>query len=72
AALGLRRGSDLRTDRATAAETAPSWSAGQRVRHVKFGDGEVVGMDGDVVVVRFAEAGEKRLIAGFARLETRD
>ncbi len=72
AGLGLRRGSDLQADRAKAAEDAPTWTAGQRVRHVKFGEGEIVGMDGDVVVVRFRGSGEKRLIAGFARLETLD
>ena len=68
ASLGLRRGSDLVSSTADAGP-APSWQPGQRVRHVKFDTGEVVRMDGDVVVVRFDEAGEKRLIAGFARLE---
>jgi DNA helicase-2/ATP-dependent DNA helicase PcrA len=68
AALGLKRGSDLVSSKADA-EPAPTWHPGQRVRHVKFDAGEVVRMDGDVVVVRFDGAGEKRLIAGFARLE---
>jgi len=66
--LGLKRGSDLVSSKADA-EPTPTWEPGQRVRHVKFDRGEVVRMDGDVVVVRFDEAGEKRLIAGFARLE---
>jgi DNA helicase-2/ATP-dependent DNA helicase PcrA len=66
--LGLRRGSDLASGGGDA-EPVPTWEPGQRVRHVKFDRGEVVRMDGDVVVVRFDEAGEKRLIAGFARLE---
>jgi DNA helicase-2/ATP-dependent DNA helicase PcrA len=66
--LGLKRGSDL-VSSTKDADPTPTWQPGQRVRHVKFDAGEVVRMDGDVVVVRFDEAGEKRLIAGFARLE---
>jgi DNA helicase-2/ATP-dependent DNA helicase PcrA len=68
AALGLKRGSALAGGDD---ETPPAvdWRPGQRVRHVKFDAGEVVRMDGDVVVVRFDGHGEKRLIAGFARLE---
>jgi DNA helicase-2/ATP-dependent DNA helicase PcrA len=70
AALGLRRGSDLAKDAGGDDAPTPTWSPGQRVRHVKFDAGEVVRMDGDVVVVRFDAHGEKRLIAGFARLES--
>ncbi|WP_026912266.1 ATP-dependent helicase [Patulibacter minatonensis] len=66
--LGLKRGSDLVSSKADA-PPAPTWQPGQRVRHVKFDTGEVVRMDGDVVVVHFDDVGEKRLIAGFARLE---
>lgn len=70
--LGLRRGSDLTGKGGKGPKLdadAPGWTPGERVRHVKFGDGEVRRMDGDVVVVQFDEKGEKRLIAGFARLE---
>ena len=49
---------------------------GQRVTHGKFGEGMVVGCEGQgdraVVVINFAGAGEKRLMLGYAKLETID
>ena len=48
-------------------------AAGTRVRHEKFGVGTVVSVepgDGDLkLVVRFASAGSKRLLARYAKLE---
>jgi DNA helicase-2/ATP-dependent DNA helicase PcrA len=77
--LGLRRGSDLLRGRAAdgagggaEAPDGPALHAGQRVRHGKFGTGQVVAVETDVIVVRFAEHGERRLIAGFARLTPLD
>lgn len=64
--------------RTTSSATSPpstTWQVGDRVRHQRFGEGIVLSakvVDDDVeVVVRFAAegAGEKRLIASFARLE---
>ncbi|MFC1915817.1 ATP-dependent helicase [Chloroflexota bacterium] len=51
----------------------PGLSAGDHVRHAQFGDGVVVSCksvndDAEVVVV-FTEAGIKKLLLGFARLE---
>ena len=38
---------------------------GDRVFHKKFGYGEVMGSEGDKLVVEFDKAGEKHLLAGF-------
>ncbi len=78
--LGLRRGSDLLRDKAGAgagggpnpADDAPALRVGQRVRHGKFGTGEVTALETDVFVVRFDDFGERRLIAGFAKLTPLD
>jgi DNA helicase-2/ATP-dependent DNA helicase PcrA len=49
---------------------------GQRVNHGKFGEGVVLGCEGQgdrsVVRVNFAGAGEKRLMLGYANLEAID
>ena len=46
---------------------------GQRVRHASFGEGIVLGCEGQGdrahVHINFETAGEKRLILGMARLE---
>jgi DNA helicase-2/ATP-dependent DNA helicase PcrA len=56
-----------------AAEADPSWHAGDRVRHRRFGDGIVVSsriVKGDEeVTVAFVGEGVKRLIAAYAGLE---
>jgi DNA helicase-2/ATP-dependent DNA helicase PcrA len=45
---------------------------GQRVQHAKFGEGTILGFDGDgdraQIEVRFRDAGVKRLMLGFANL----
>jgi DNA helicase-2/ATP-dependent DNA helicase PcrA len=50
-------------------------SVGDRVHHLVFGDGRVVGLEGEgsraEVVVRFDGAGERRLLLSFAPLERR-
>ena len=55
------------------AEEAPTWRAGDRVRHRRFGDGIVVSsriVKGDEeVTVAFVGEGVKRLIAAYAGLE---
>ncbi|MCV0403805.1 MAG: UvrD-helicase domain-containing protein [Chloroflexi bacterium] len=58
---------------ALGAEEDPSWRAGDRVRHKRFGDGIVVSsriVKGDEeVTVAFVGEGVKRLIAAYAGLE---
>ncbi|HEV8053603.1 MAG TPA: hypothetical protein VGP30_02105, partial [Candidatus Limnocylindrales bacterium] len=58
---------------ALGAEEDPSWRAGDRVRHRRFGDGIVVSsriVKGDEeVTVAFVGEGVKRLIAAYAGLE---
>jgi DNA helicase-2/ATP-dependent DNA helicase PcrA len=72
--LGLRRGSDLLKDAGAgdAGPEVPALRVGQRVRHGKFGAGEVTALETDVFVVRFDDFGERRLIAGFAKLTPLD
>ena len=51
----------------------PDYAVGDRVRHVKFGDGTVQEIKDEprdfMVTVLFDEAGVKKMYAGFARLE---
>ena len=51
----------------------PDYAAGDRVRHIKFGDGTVQEIKDEprdyLVTVLFDEAGVKKMYAGFARLE---
>ncbi len=58
---------------AKGAEEEPSWKAGDRVRHRRFGDGIVVSsriVKGDEeVTVAFVGEGVKRLVAAYAGLE---
>jgi hypothetical protein len=58
---------------ALGAEEEPSWKAGDRVKHRRFGDGIVVSsriVKGDEeVTVAFVGEGVKRLIAAYAGLE---
>ena len=46
------------------AETV-AFEIGERVFHKKFGYGEVLGSEGDKIVVAFDKAGEKKLLASF-------
>ncbi len=54
-------------------DLAPDYRPGERVRHREFGGGRIVSVSGagrDLkVTVRFDRAGEKRLVARFAKLE---
>ncbi|MFA4929037.1 MAG: UvrD-helicase domain-containing protein [Patulibacter sp.] len=73
--MGLKRGSDLLRPAGTPAmpeDERPVLRVGQRVRHGKFGTGEVTALETDVFVIRFDEFGERRLIAGFAKLTPLD
>ncbi|HKY61573.1 MAG TPA: 3'-5' exonuclease, partial [Gemmatimonadota bacterium] len=54
-------------------DVAPDYRPGERVRHREFGGGRIVSVSGGgrdlKVTVRFDRAGERRLVARFARLE---
>jgi DNA helicase-2/ATP-dependent DNA helicase PcrA len=45
--------------------TASSFTVGDRVFHQKFGNGNVVGVDGNKLTIRFDKAGEKRVVDSF-------
>ena len=48
----------------------PVLTLGDEVRHATLGDGVVIGLEGDVVAVRFRDDGsERRLVLGYAPLE---
>ncbi|MGL5009708.1 MAG: DNA helicase II, partial [Paracoccaceae bacterium] len=46
-------------------EAVSAFSRGDRVFHVKFGYGTVVGIEGDKLDIRFDKAGDKKVIARF-------
>ena len=50
----------------------PDYAAGDRVRHVKYGDGTVSAMEKNPrdykVTVQFDDCGQKIMYAGFAKL----
>lgn len=54
-------------------KTKPSYQEGDRVKHSKFGEGSVLKIEEDVkdylVTVLFDSAGQKKMMAGFAKLE---
>ncbi|WP_393989361.1 ATP-dependent helicase [Xanthobacter sediminis] len=50
---------------ATSTGAASAFSKGERVFHIKFGYGEVVGIDGNKLTVQFDKAGEKRVLETF-------
>jgi len=58
------------------AKSAPDYGIGDTVRHVKFGEGRVLGIrDGGrdyEVTVDFGSWGVKKMFAAFARLEKVD
>lgn len=65
-AMGITRGT------AAAAGTKPEYDAGDRVRHIKYGEGTVTDMEAGPrdykVTVDFDEAGQKIMYAAFAKL----
>ena len=54
-------------------KTKPSYQEGDRVKHTKFGEGSVLKIEEDVkdylVTVLFDSSGQKKMMAGFAKLE---
>ena len=45
--------------------TVSEFSAGDRVFHQKFGNGNVVAVDGNKLTIAFDKAGEKRVVDSF-------
>ena len=64
---GISRGSDMVSD------TQIDYTVGDRVRHMKYGEGEVISIDREPrdykVCVKFDEAGQKIMYASFAKLK---
>ena len=64
---GISRGSQMMSD------TQIDYAVGDRVRHMKYGEGEVLSIDREPrdykVCVRFDEAGQKIMYASFAKLK---
>ncbi len=48
-------------------DSAPQFTVGRRVRHSKFGSGEVIRAEEDQVIVSFVRHGEKRILASRLR-----
>ena len=44
---------------------ASSFAVGERVFHQKFGNGNVIAVDGNKLTIRFDKAGEKRVVDSF-------
>ncbi|MFG1298339.1 UvrD-helicase domain-containing protein [Xanthobacter sp. V3C-3] len=68
AGTGGRRGSPPLIEGtllATSTGSASAFSAGERVFHIKFGYGEITGIDGNKLTVLFDKAGEKRVLETF-------
>ena len=45
--------------------TSSAFSAGDRVFHQKFGNGNVTAVDGNKLTIHFDKAGEKRVVDSF-------
>jgi DNA helicase-2/ATP-dependent DNA helicase PcrA len=45
--------------------TVSDFSIGDRVFHLKFGNGNVTGIDGNKLTIQFDKAGEKRVVDSF-------
>ncbi|MEP9352112.1 UvrD-helicase domain-containing protein [Xanthobacter sp. KR7-65] len=50
---------------ATSAGAPSAFKTGERVFHIKFGYGEITGIDGNKLTVQFDKAGEKRVLEAF-------
>jgi DNA helicase-2/ATP-dependent DNA helicase PcrA len=45
--------------------TTSSFTVGERVFHLKFGNGNVTAVDGNKLTIHFDKAGEKRVVDSF-------
>ena len=48
-------------------DVASAYKPGDRVFHIKFGNGDVTGVEGNKLTILFDRAGEKRVLDGFVR-----
>jgi DNA helicase II / ATP-dependent DNA helicase PcrA len=48
-------------------DVASAYKLGDRVFHIKFGNGDVTGVEGNKLMILFDRAGEKRVLDGFVR-----
>ena len=67
AGASARRGPMVIEGTLVASSSAPSsaFKRGERVFHIKFGYGEITGIDGNKLTVQFDKAGEKRVVDTF-------
>ena len=56
---------DRRRARSEITGTVSSFAVGERVFHQKFGNGNVVAVDGNKLTIAFDKAGEKRVVDSF-------
>ena len=67
--IGAARGADI----SAKSSGGLGYSVGDMVSHVKFGEGKVLAIEDSardyMVTVEFAEYGQKKMLAGFARLK---
>ena len=49
------------------AEVASAFAAGDRVFHMKFGNGTVASVEGNKLTIDFDKAGQKRVLDGFVQ-----
>ncbi len=49
--------------------TVSPFTVGDRVFHMKFGNGDVVAVDGNKLTIAFDKAGEKRVVDSFVQRE---
>jgi len=47
--------------------TVSPFSIGDRVFHIKFGNGDVVAVEGNKLTIAFDKAGEKRVVDSFVQ-----
>jgi len=71
--FGSAGGSIMKGSQMTGASGTPDYHVGDRVQHVKFGEGTVLSMEEGArdieVTVEFDKAGKKRMYAAFAKLK---
>ena len=64
--VGLLERATISLWRGTKSTGATStFSVGERVFHLKFGNGNVVAVDGNKLTIHFDKAGEKRVVDSF-------
>jgi len=51
------------------ANPASGFSVGQKVQHLKFGEGEVLAVDGNKLTIHFASVGRKKVLESFVKGE---